>query len=283
MKELITPCIWFDNQGQEAAAFYCSQFTDAKIVSQSPIVSEIEVSGQHITLLSGGPMYQPNSSISFFYICETEAEINQIWETFAKEGTVLMALNKYDWSEKYGWINDKYGVSWQFSLGKIEDVGQKITPCLTFVGNQYGRAEEAIQHYSSVFKNSKLDGVLLYGNDEAPEEPGKVKHAQLGLNGYKIMLMEIACPDRLGFTEGVSLTIHCETQEEIDYYWAKLTEGGEESMCGWLKDRFGVSWQVVPNILGKLLNDPEKAGKAAKEFMQMRKLDIEKIVQATLV
>jgi predicted 3-demethylubiquinone-9 3-methyltransferase (glyoxalase superfamily) len=283
MKELITPCLWFDNQGQEAAEFYCAQFANAKIVSQSPIVNEIEVSGQHITLLSGGPMYKPNPSISFFYICENEAEINLIWKAFSKEGSVLMALDKYDWSEKYGWISDKYGVSWQFSLGKIEDVGQKITPCLMFVGDQYGRAEEAIQHYSSVFKNAKLDGVLLYGENEAPDQAGKVKHAQLGLNGQKIMLMESAHAHQFGFTEGISLTIHCETQQEIDYYWGKLTEGGEESMCGWLKDRFGVSWQVIPNILGQLLSDPNKAGKAAQEFMQMRKLDIEKIVQATLV
>jgi predicted 3-demethylubiquinone-9 3-methyltransferase (glyoxalase superfamily) len=282
MKQQITPCLWFNNQAKEAATFYSNHFKNAKIVSQSPIVSEIQVSGQTITLLDGGPMYQPNASISFFYICETPEEINSIWEVFSKEGTVLMPLDKYDWSERYGWVNDKFGISWQFSLGKIEDVGQKVTPSLLFVGNQYGRAEEAINFYSSIFKDAALDGIRRYGKNESPEIEGKVKHAQLGLNGQKFMFMESAQAHKFTFTEGVSLTIHCGTQEEIDYYWNKLTQGGEESMCGWLKDKFGVSWQVIPTILSKVMTDPNKAGKAAKAFMQMRKFDIEKIVQATM-
>ena len=283
MKQQITPCLWFNNQAKEAATFYSNHLSNSKIVSQSPIVSEIEVSGQTITLLDGGPMYQPNASISFFYICETSEEINSIWKAFSKEGSILMPLDKYDWSDQYGWLNDKYGISWQFSLGKIEDVGQKITPCLLFVGNQYGRAEEAINYYSSIFKNAAMDGILRYGKNESPDQEGKVKHAQLGLNGQKFMFMESAQAHQFSFTEGVSLTIHCETQEEIDYYWNKLTQDGEESMCGWLKDKFGVSWQVIPNILSKVMTDPDKAGKAAKAFMQMRKFDIEKLVQATMV
>lgn len=282
MKEHITPCLWFDKQAKEAGEFYCSQFANAKIVAQSPVVTEIEVSGHNITLLDGGPMYQPNASISLFYICETEKEIDSLWEAFKKEGKVLMPLDKYEWSNKYGWVNDKYGVSWQFALGKIEDVGQKITPCFLFSGKQYGRAEEAINHYSTIFKNPKLDGILRYGNNEQPEEKGKVKHAQLGLNGQKFMFMDSAQKHDFAFSEGVSLTIHCETQDQIDYYWEKLTEKGEESMCGWLKDKFGISWQVIPTILGKLMSDPDKAGKASQAFMEMRKIDIEKIVQASI-
>ena len=96
------------------------------------------------------------------------------------------------------------------------------------------------------------------------------------------MLMESAAEHNFSFTEGVSLTLYCETQEEIDYYWEKLTENGEESMCGWLKDKFGVSWQIIPAILGKIMSNPAKAGKAAQAFMSMRKLNIEKIVQASM-
>jgi predicted 3-demethylubiquinone-9 3-methyltransferase (glyoxalase superfamily) len=282
MKELITPCLWFDNQAKEAADLYCKVFPGAKIASQSPIVTELEVAGQHITLLDGGPMYRPNPSISLFYICETEEEINNIWQAFSKDGSIQMPLDKYAWSEKYGWVSDRFGISWQLALGKLEDVGQKITPCLLFVGDQYGRAEEAIQHYTSIFNNSGIDGILRYGKNEQPDEEGKVKHAQIILDGQKLMLMDSGHAHKFAFSEGVSLTIHCNTQEEIDHYWAKLTERGEESMCGWLKDRFGVSWQVIPTILGKIMTDPKKAGKAAQAFMQMRKFDIEKIVQATL-
>ncbi len=282
MKEKITPCLWFNNQAQEAGAFYCSQFKNAKIVAQSPMVTELEFSGQHLTLLDGGPMYQPDASISLFYVCETEAEINAIWEAFIKEGTVLMPLNKYDWSERYGWVNDKYGVSWQFWLGNMEAVGQSITPALLFTGSQYGRAEEAITHYSAIFSNVEQEGILHYGKDEAPEEPGKVKHSQISFGGQKLMFMDSKQLHDIAFSEGVSFTIHCETQQEIDYYWNKLTEGGKESMCGWLKDKFGVSWQIIPTILNKLMSDPDKAGKAAQAFMQMRKFDIEKLVQAAM-
>jgi predicted 3-demethylubiquinone-9 3-methyltransferase (glyoxalase superfamily) len=282
MKEKITPCLWYNGQAKEAATLYCSVFEHAKITAQAPIVTAIDVSGQSITLLNGGPMYKPNASISFYYISEKAEELDRIWNAFSKEGVVMMPLDKYPWGEKYGWITDKFGVSWQLALGKISDVGQKITPCLTFTGNQYGRAEEAIEHYSSIFKNPKVDGILRYEANESPDKEGKIKHAQVGLNGQKFMVMDSAQHHHFLFTEGVSFTIHCENQEEIDYYWEKLTESGEESMCGWLKDKFGVSWQIIPVILNKIMSDPAKAGKAAQAFMAMRKLNIEQIVQASI-
>ncbi len=282
MKEIITPCIWFNNQADEAASFYCSVLANTKIAAQSPFVTELNISGHRFTLLNGGPKYQPNPSISFFYICETMEEIQQIWNSFADGGKVLIPLDKYPWSEKYGWVTDRYGISWQLAFGKITDVGQKITPTFLFTGKQYGQAEEAMTAYTSIFKDTGIDGISRYGANDSPDKGGKIKHAQFTLNGQKFMMEESAQPHKFIFSEGVSLTIHCETQEEIDYYWQRLTESGEESMCGWLKDKFGVSWQVVPNVLEKIMNDPAKAGKAAQAFMSMRKLDIEQIVQASI-
>lgn len=151
-----------------------------------------------------------------------------------------------------------------------------------FTGKQYGRAEEALNHYTSIFYNSIVDGILRYGKNELPDQEGKIKHTQFSLGDQKFMIMESAAPHNFTFSEGVSLTIHCESQEEIDYYWEKLTESGEESMCGWLKDKFGVSWQIVPTILSEIMSDPAKAGKAAGAFMSMRKFNIEQIVQASI-
>ena len=282
MKKHITPCLWYNAQAKEAATLYCAVFENAKITAQSSIVTEINVSGQNFILLDGGPMYHPNPSISFYYTCEAEEELNRIWNAFTKEGEVMMPLDKYPWSEQYGWVTDKFGVSWQLALGKVKDAGQKITPCLLFTGKQYGRAEEAIAHYSSIFKHTDIEGFLRYGANESPDEEGRIKHAQISLNGNKFMLMESARNHNFSFSEGVSFTIHCETQEDIDYYWNRLTESGQESMCGWLKDKFGVSWQIVPEILNKIMSDPAKAGKAAQAFMSMRKLDIEQIVQASI-
>jgi predicted 3-demethylubiquinone-9 3-methyltransferase (glyoxalase superfamily) len=282
MKKQITPCLWFNNQAKEAAALYCSVFEKSKITTQSPIVTEIEASGQRFILLDGGPMYHPTPSISFYYVCENVQELEHIWDAFSKDGSIMMPLDKYPWSEKYGWVTDKFGISWQLALGKRSDVGQKITPFLMFTGKQYGRVDEAIELYSSIFKNVKVDGILRYGANELPNKGGKVKNAKIDVDGQKLMLMESAAEYNFSFTEGVSLTLYCETQEEIDYYWEKLTENGAESRCGWLKDKFGVSWQIIPTILGKIMSDPAKAGKAAQAFMSMRKLNIEQIVQASI-
>ena len=282
MKKQITPCLWFNNQAKEAAALYCSVFEKSKITTQSPIVTEIDVSGQKFILLDGGPMYHPTPAMSFYYICENVRELEKIWDAFSKDGSILMPLNKYPRSEKFGWVTDRFGISWQLALGKLSDVGQKITPCLLFTGKQYGRVDEAIELYSSIFENVTVDGMLRYGANELPDKVGKVKHAQIDVDGQKLMLMESAAEHNFSFTEGVSLTLYCETQEEIDDYWEKFTEQGEESMCGWLKDKFGVSWQIIPTILGKIMSNPAKAGKAAQAFMTMRKLNIEQLVQSTI-
>lgn len=137
----------------------------------------------------------------------------------------------------------------------------QIHPCLWFDG----QAKEAADFYCSIFENSKVtvDTPLVVNF----ELNGK---KFMGLNGGPLFK----------FNEAISFVIDCETQEEIDYYWDKLTEGGEESQCGWLKDKFGVSWQVVPTILGKLMSDAEKAPRVIQAFMQMKKFDIEKLLQA---
>lgn len=283
MSESITPCLWYDQGASEAAEIYCKAFARTKVTARSPIVTEISIDGQSITLLDGGPMYKPNASISLFYVCDTREDFDRAWKTLTPGGMVMMAADKYPWSEYYGFIADKFGVAWQISLGKLSDVGQRVTPCFMFVGSECGRAEEAINYYKTIFSDVKVGGILKYGKDESPDKPGTIKHAQLSMNSYKFMFMDSAAPHKFKFTEGVSLTVHCHTQERIDHYWNKLTEsGGEESMCGWLKDRFGVSWQIVPVVLSKIMSDPAKAGKAARAFMSMRKLDIEQIVQASL-
>lgn len=282
MKKQITPCLWYNNQAKNAAAFYCAVFSDSKITTQSPIVTEINISGQKFVLLDGGPMYKPNPSISFYYVCEQAKDIDLIWKELEKEGTVLMPLGSYPWNERYGWITDKFGISWQLALDNVSKVGQRITPCLTFSGPLYGHVDEAITYYSSIFANNRIDEVLQYPVNAPLGIMDKMKHAKITLNNQKFILMESGHHHNFSFSEGVSLSIYCDTQQEIDYYWERLTENGEESMCGWLKDKFGVSWQIIPTILGKIMGDPAKAGKAVQAFMSMRKLNIEQIIQASL-
>lgn len=279
MQNKIYPCLWFDGNAKEAAEFYTSVFDNSEITAESPMVVTFEAAHQKFMCLNGGPHFTINPSISFFIVCETEEETDRTWRSLSKSGTVLMALDKYDWSPKYGWVQDRFGVSWQIAWGKISEVGQKFTPSFLFTGSQNGKAEQAIRFYTSVFENSDIVGIMRY-NKEQSEVEGNIAHAQFHLNGQVFMAMDSSFDHQFGFNEGISLVIDCENQEQIDYYWNKLTQGGEESQCGWLKDQFGVSWQVVPAILEELMNDPARSQRVIDAFLQMKKFDIEKLVTA---
>ncbi|KIC96255.1 VOC family protein [Flavihumibacter solisilvae] len=292
----ITNCLWFDKEAEEAAKFYTSLFPDSGIDNTayygkegfefhgqpegSVMTVEFRLGGLGFLGLNGGPVFKINPSVSFFAVCDTLEETDKVWNQLVKGGSVLMALDKYPWSEKYGWLQDRFGVSWQIAQGKVEEVGQRITPSLLFVGKE-GHAEAAMKFYTSIFKESKIEGVMKYEKGEQ-DIPGNVKHAQFRLLDQVFMAMDSSHDHKFNFNEGVSFCINCTTQEEIDRYWAKLTEGGEPVQCGWLKDRFGVSWQVVPVQLSEMLKDPDKAKtqRVTKAFMQMKKFDIEKLEEA---
>ena len=145
----------------------------------------------------------------------------------------------------------------------------KITPFLWF----NDQAEEAMNFYTAIFKNSKISSVSRYG-DGGPGQPGSVMTATFELDGQEFMALNGG--PLFAFTEAISFFVNCETQAEVDELWGKLTEGGEESQCGWLKDKFGLSWQIVPSVLGELLNDPDaaKAGRVMNAMLQMKKIDI---------
>lgn len=279
MTNPIYPCLWFNGNAREAAAYYCAVFDHSAITADTPMVAIFELSGQKFMGLNGGPQFTFNPSISFFVVCETLEEIDNIWNKLMDGGTALMKLDKYDWSEKYGWVQDKFGISWQLSQGKLEDVGQKFTPSLMFTGSQSGMAEKAISFYTAVFDRSAVTGILKYSKQDQDIE-GHVKHAQFSLDKNVFMAMDSSYPHGFAFNEAISFVIECATQEEIDYYWNKLSEGGSEQQCGWLKDQFGVSWQIIPSILGNLMNDPERSGRVAQAFMQMKKFDIAKLLNA---
>ena len=153
---------------------------------------------------------------------------------------------------------------------------QKITPCLWFNGN----VDQALNLYTSVFKDAKIKNVSRYGN-AGPGKPGDVMVAVFEIENQEFMILNGG--PQFPFTEAVSFTVHCETQQEVDHYWDSLiANGGQESQCGWLKDPFGLSWQIVPNILGRLMTDkdPKKAGSVMQAMLQMKKIDIAKLEEA---
>jgi predicted 3-demethylubiquinone-9 3-methyltransferase (glyoxalase superfamily) len=279
MTKPIFPCLWFNNNAKEAAIFYRSVFLGATSREENPFVVSFQAGGQKFILLNATSQFSFNPSISIFVMCDSTDEIEHIWHLLAEGGKVLMELDKYPWSEKYGWVQDQYGLTWQLMMGDMGNASQKFTPLLMFVGKKAGKAEEAMNFYTSVFDDSKIQGISRYEAGQGDVE-GYVTHAQFNLGSSLFMAMDSSGPHNFDFNEAVSLVVECDTQEEIDYYWNKLTDGGEESMCGWLKDKYGVSWQVTPAILPKLLGDPAKAEKVTKAFMKMRKFNIEELEHA---
>ena len=268
----ISTCLWFDGKAKEAAIFYQSVFqNDFEPISENPLAVNYSIAGRRFMHLNGGPGFPINPSISFFIGSTSKEELNVLWEKLSNEGLILMALNTYPWSEWYGWCQDKYGVNWQLMLG--HESSHKIMPNLLFVQQNNGKANEAIEFYTSIFNPSSVISVNRYEKGE-PDVEGHIKYSQFSLNTLPFGAMDSSAPHQFNFNEGVSFIVMVDTQEEIDYYWEKFSAGGHPGKCGWIKDKFGVSWQVIPSILGKLMNNPETAPKAMYAFMQMTKMII---------
>ncbi|WP_415327712.1 VOC family protein [Chryseobacterium sp. MMS23-Vi53] len=285
MNNDIFPCLWYDGDAKESAEFYCEVFA-GKITADTPVVMNIDLFGQKLMLLNGGPQFKKNASVSFMVICETEDEVQRYWDQLSEGGMALMPLDSYSWSKKYGWIKDKYNVSWQIFLGEKQS-DQKIIPTLMFIHENNGKAKEAMELYTNTFPNSKIGNILKYGDGSEghpiTEPPENIQHAHFELDGYDFFCMDNSYDHQFDFNEGISMVIMTDNQEQTDKYWNALTsDGGRESMCGWLKDKFGFSWQIVPKRLIQLMSDPdqEKAGKVVQAMMRMQKIIIQDLEDA---
>jgi predicted 3-demethylubiquinone-9 3-methyltransferase (glyoxalase superfamily) len=296
MSERIVPCLWFDDQAEAATAFYSHVFPGGRVtaVSRYPergdnpsgkppgsvCTVEFEIAGQSFTALNGGPIFKINPSVSFFVQCDSADDARRLFGALSDGGQVLMALDKYPWSALYGWTADRYGVSWQVITGRPPGSTATIVPCLMFTGPQHGRAGAAIEAYTHIFPASRVDRVEKYGAGEGPE--GTIKHGRFVLDGQPVVAMDSHMANGFTFNEGLSLQVMCKDQAEIDRYWDALAEGGQTSMCGWLKDRFGLSWQVVPSSIGAWMTSKDAAARdrAFNAVMRMTRLDIAKIQAA---
>jgi predicted 3-demethylubiquinone-9 3-methyltransferase (glyoxalase superfamily) len=287
----ITPHLWFDKEAKEASQFYTSIFKDSKIKSIKTItdtpsgdcdIVSFELFSQPFQAISAGPYFKFNPSISFFVVFDNEQEIDEVYKALSEGGTALMAYDKYPWAHKYGWFQDKYGLSWQLSWSDNHKVSQRITPFLMFTQGGAGRANDAIEFYTGVFPYSEIQMIVPYGKNEGDQE-GFVKHARFTLNGDSgFMAMDSSGPHKFIFNEAVSFMVYCDTQEEIDHYWDALSAVPESEQCGWLKDMFGVSWQIIPTAMDEMMSgdDKDKLARVTQAFLKMKKFDIAKLKEA---
>ncbi|MEY8291853.1 VOC family protein [Carnobacteriaceae bacterium 52-44] len=287
--EKIVPHFWFDNNAKEAVDFYMSLFEDSEMLvvqeledtpsGDDTIAYEFNLAGQHFAALNGGPLFKINPSISLTVLGDTNEEIQTLWDQLIDGGEELMPLQKYDFSEFYGWVEDKYGLSWQLISSEGMEYEQKIIPSLMFSGSTNGNARDAMTYYTNIFQGGEIIDVYEYEEGQANTPEAEIAHAT-----FKIMDMELIAADNgedvdYEFNEAVSLMIMCVTQAEIDYYWEKLSAEPEAEQCGWLKDKFGLSWQVVPMNLSELLSTGtrKQINAVTQAFLPMKKIEIEKL------
>lgn len=287
----ITPHLWFDKEAVEAADFYTSTFPDSKVTGVSKItdtpsgdcdIVSFELCGQPFMAISAGPHFTFTPAISFLVRCATTREVDELWEKISEGGSALLPLDSYFFSERYGWTSDRYGLTWQVMYDSDGEIDQKIVPSLMFVGDVAGKAEEAANLYTSVFPNSSVGHVDRYGEGQEPDQPGTVAHLYADLDGSKIAAMDSAREHDFEFNEAVSLMVGCEDQAEIDHFWEQMSAVPEAEQCGWIKDRFGVSWQIVPDALDELLNrgTEEQRDRVTQAFLQMKKFDLAELESA---
>ncbi len=281
----IVPHLWYDTEAIEAVQFYMSLFEDSRLLSQNTIHDtpsgdadflSFELAGQEMMAINAGPYFKFNPSISLMVACRSTEEVDAKWQALSEGGKVLMELGEYPFSKRYGWIQDRYGLSWQLMLAEDQSPAQKITPCLLFSAESNGKTEEAVQFYAEVFNDTGIDLMNRYQPGEATSPKAVINFASFRLEGMAFAAMDNGFDVDFGFNEAFSLIVRCENQQEIDYYWDKLSAVPEAEQCGWLKDRFGVSWQITPTIMDEMFakGTDEEVKRVTEAFLQMKKFDI---------
>jgi len=282
--------LWYDKEARTAAELYTSVIPGSKIThiqtlhdtpsGDADIVS-FELAGQPFMAISAGPIFKFNPSISFHVKCASKEEVDLIWSKLSEGGKVLMPVASYPFSERYGWCEDRWGLSWQIIYTGGAPITQKITPALTYVGAVAGKAEEAINFYVDTFKNAPggSGSVVMkvpYGKGEEPEKEGAIKYSHFMLLEQEFGAMDSFQDHKFAFNEAISFMVPCENQQEIDYFWEKMSAVPASEQCGWIKDKYGVSWQISSTAMEEMLTKgtQEQVARVTQAFLKMKKFDI---------
>ena len=290
MTHTIVPHLWFDKEAKEAALFYAGLFHNSRILDTVTLEDtpsgnaesvRFVLAGQPFQAISAGPEFRFNSSISLMAVSNTVEEVDRLYQALIAGGSELMALGEYPFSPRYAWIRDRYGLNWQLiQLDAREET--EIRPTLMFAGDACGKAEEAADFYAGLFPQSSIGYVSRYAPGQLEYAKPKVAYMDFKLGGRTFCAMDHAMVEGDAFNEALSLIAYCEDQREIDDYWEKLSAVPEVEVCGWVKDRFGVSWQIVPRRMEDLLfsGTREQIARMTQAMLQMKKLSISELERA---
>ncbi|MHB1484996.1 MAG: VOC family protein [Saccharofermentanales bacterium] len=297
MEQKITPNLWFNKNAKEAVDFYVSAFSDSRTLFTSyypnsvqegladfqldlagkELTVDFEIGKQRFTAINAGPEFIFNPSVSFMVNFDPSSDkharehLNELWSKLIDGGEALMALDTYPFSVLYGWVKDRYGLTWQLILTDPKgEVRPFLVPSLLFTGQITNHAEEAITFYTSVFNDAKPGTFARYNEDTGPARKGSLMFADFMLEGQWFAAMDSGVEQDFKFNEALSFAVSCKDQAEIDYYWERLSRVPEAEICGWCKDKYGLSWQIVPGNMKELMGKP---GAFAK-LMPMKKIII---------
>jgi predicted 3-demethylubiquinone-9 3-methyltransferase (glyoxalase superfamily) len=289
----IVPHLWYDKEAVEAATWYVSLFEDSRIIDITTIPDtpsgdaafvDFQLANLRFSAISAGPYFAFNPSISLMVACETKEEVDRLYASLSEGGSELMALGEYPFSPWYAWINDKYGLSWQLMLVGNREEQPRIRPSLLFSQEVCGKAEEAINYYVSVFKEAVKGFINHYEVGEALDDRAKVNYGEITIFGTPLVVMDHGYGGDFSFNEAFSFMVLCEDQAEIDYYWEKLSFVPEAEQCGWVKDSFGLSWQVTPTKMNDMLmkGTKDEIKRVTEAFLKMKKFDLATLEKARL-
>ena len=290
----IVPNLWFQGNAAEAVGFYEHALPNTHVVGSSNYPTEgllefqkdlagelltavLEIEGYQVLLINAGEEFTPNPAISFLLNFDpsrdenARATLQGVWDRLSPGSTTLMPLDTYSFSEYYGWVQDRYGVSWQLMLTNPEGEPRPfVTPSLMFGGPAQNHAKQAVEYYTGVFGDTKPGAFMPYADQTGPAGPGAVMYSDFMLEGQWFSAMDSGVAQDFSFTPGVSLMVNCHDQDEIDRFWEALSTVPEAEQCGWCADQFGVSWQIVPVDIEDLMKQPG----AFERMLTMKKLDI---------
>lgn len=294
----IIPHLWYDKEAKEAAAFYTSLLPNSQIVSSYTLkntpsgdcdVVIFQLYGYTFQAISAGPYFKFTPAISFMINFDpsqdpnAKTRIDDVWNKLIDGGEALMAIDTYPFSERYGWVKDRYGLTWQLILTNPEGEPRPfIVPSIMYINDNAGKAEEATDFYMSIFKNSMRGTLARYPAGMTPDKEGTVMFTDFQLEGQWFAAMDSAHEHKFNFSEAVSLLVNCQDQAEIDYLWGKLSADPASEQCGWVKDQYGVSWQITPKEMEEMMakGTPEQIDRVTQTFLPMKKLEIAPLKKA---
>lgn len=297
MSQKIIPNIWCNQNADEAGEFYAGLLphTTSKVTARYPdvvadwqaefagktLTVDVDVDGFQLSLINAGDEFRPNPSISFMLNFDpvrfdgdrdaARASLDEVWAGLAEGGTVRMELGEYPFSPRYGWVEDRFGVNWQLILTNPEGESRPfLIPQLTFTESVDGKAREAAEFYASLFPDGEVGYIAVHPPESTHAQPGTVMFGEFELAGQCFSMMDGGPDHDFAFDCGISLEVRVADQDELDHYWNALTAVPEAEVCGWLADRYGLSWQIIPENMGELMSRPD----AYTKMMGMKKLII---------